>query len=210
MSRIDEELENMLEPPEPVFCIVCNKEAIPTNSGYVEHPYLDGQHDEDGPWWSGDDLPEADETPLGFVCANCCYSQAMYNAASNNQKKALRRVLAAVRTIEDNLWEANEALAAAGMDTVDSADDFLDAIYADEAPEWTEITSREQKLEDVARYAKVKLLSQAQWDHAFPVTHRLKQPDPIGPVEDDEMACEVRMAASLVHIVMMLQDALDS
>ena len=150
-----------LESSREATCVVCEKTACRAEDGWYADTVV--QNNGDGPYLEGDGeyFPDADDTPHGWVCSKGCRSDAMFNHASDAEKKALRRVRDACHVLDQY---GREALALVEKGMEDSVSDllpriavsFLRAIAADEA-QWCNEESREDALESAIRSALLRL-----------------------------------------------------
>jgi len=113
----------------------------------------------------GDDLIDAEQTPLGFCCSRLCRSQAVYDHADEYEKEALRAVRDACmviaehgriarRVIEDGMQDALRE------DLIGAAENFLEMVADDgkSMPTWCNRPS----LETVTRRACVQIVDLAK------------------------------------------------
>ena len=121
----------------------------------------------DGPYLAGEDLPEADDSPMGWVCSDRCRSQAMYDKATPEQKEALDKVrdacmvLAEYGKVAVDLVNEQTSHTAAPLGAL--ANLFLEAIHdtPNDPPEWCNRPLYADRLARVAERASRRLRSNA-------------------------------------------------
>lgn len=134
-----------LRPEREEPCIICKTTACLIPDGWYPDCHI--AEDDGVPYLAGEgrEMMDASDTPHGWVCSKLCRSQAMYEHASDADKKALRKVMEACRIIEEYGKQALEAVDKGMADSfltetlTEGASEFLEAIYGtDDQPKWCE------------------------------------------------------------------------
>ena len=121
----------------------------------------------DGTYLAGEYLPEADDSPMGWVCSDRCRSQSMYDKATPEQKEALNKVRDACMVLAEYGRVAKDLVDSSTAYTMTSgfaaADGFLSNIHEipNDPPEWCNRPLYADRLARVAERASRRLLSNA-------------------------------------------------
>lgn len=124
------------------ICAACGKQGVYNGEEWLDET-LGTYVEDDGQgtqWLAGDSLPEADDTPMGWVCSDVCRCQAMYAQATMRDKEALDKVLDACRVLSE-YGQRVESLLTDKLGTcpagslIEGAVDFLRIVGE---AEWTE------------------------------------------------------------------------
>lgn len=142
-----------LRPEREESCIICKTTACLVSDGWYADtnvaddggiPYLEGY---------GREFVNASDTPHGWVCSKACRSQAMYEHASDSEKRNLIRVRDACRILVDygkqilNVVEEVMDHPSLTDNLVDGANEFLETIADGDCSEWCNQETREERLE---------------------------------------------------------------
>lgn len=183
-------------------CLVCH--AV----GYESYPSSDDFVDD-----LGSSLERAQRTPNnGWVCSKSHLSQAMFEAASDKEKRALQRVEVALRELEAHssqlrglleTWGAGKSHSALAA----SSENFREAIAYYETPKWV---NENEAREDVLEQAVTKAIFDLEIRPVIGLKSRIK-------VELDNAAgshsdpyrngTEAEVLASVGNVILRLKEA---
>ena len=196
-------------------CAVCGRKCSLVNERWLKAETVFIENDGEGDYLDGEDLPEADDSKLGFYCSERCASDLMYRKADPLDRKALDAVLDACRVLVEHGDKVSDIVlrsplsgALSGEELVSNANDFLDAVRTAQQPRWTDRDSREDRLWGVMYKAQISLKVFAQYELGWDAARIAEQPAPISAL--DELRCNrlAKKAATIAHIAIDLRDAL--
>jgi hypothetical protein len=164
----------------------------------------------DGPRLDGEDLFEADDSPMGWVCSDQCRSQAMYDKATPEQKEALDKVRDACMVLSEYGETAKEAVGLS-LDTAISPRRFLLDIHdtANDPPDWCNRPLYVDRLARVAERASRRLRYNASELGVKAQIDLLFSEYPMHLAMADRIQDEARLAASCALLADDLKAAVE-